>query len=56
MDWAIVIFLVVAGITVVSLRWWSAFEAGKIGPDGAARGLTTASPATSPRDDNRGAF
>ena len=56
MDWAIVIFLAVAGITVVGLRWWSASEAAKIGPDGGARGLTTASPATTPRDDTRGAL
>lgn len=55
MDWAMMIFLVVAGITVASLRWWSAYEAGKIGHDGVARGLTTASPAATPQGMSRDA-
>ena len=44
MDWAIVIFLVVAGTTAGSLWWWCASEVAKAGRDTAPREVTTASP------------
>ena len=50
MDWAIVIFLVVAGTTVGSLSWWSASEAAKAGRDPAPREGTTPAPWSTPRD------
>ena len=50
MDWAIVIFLVVAGITAGSLWWWCASEVAKAGRDDSPREVTTASPTTTPRD------
>lgn len=44
MDWAIVIFLVVAGTTAGSLSWWCASEVAKAGRDDSPREGTTASP------------
>ena len=44
MDWAIVIFLVVAGTTAGSLWWWCASEVEKAGRDDAPREVTTPIP------------
>jgi len=56
MDWAIVIFLVVAGMTAESLWWWCAVEVAKAGRDAASREVTTSSPWSTPRDNKHGAL
>ena len=56
MDWAIVIFLVVAGTTAGSLSWWCASEVEKASRDDASREVTTPSPWSTSRDISRDAI
>ena len=56
MDWAIVIFLVVAGTTAGSLWWWCASEVEKAGRDAAPREVTTPIPWSTPQDNKHGAI
>ncbi len=55
MDWAIVIFLVVAGTTAGSL-WWCASEVAKAGRDDSSQEVTTPDPWSTPRDNKHGAL
>ena len=50
MDWAILISLVVTGMTAGSLWWWRASEVANAGRDDSPREVTTPSPPTTPRD------
>jgi len=56
MEWAIVIFLVVVGMTAGSLWWWCASEVEKADRDTAPREVTTPIPWATPRDNKRETF
>lgn len=56
MDWALGVFVVVAGTTVASLRWWCSHEVIKVERGADSPGLTTSVTPSTPRDNKRDAL
>ena len=50
MDWAILIFLVVTGLTAGSLWWWCTSAVEKAVREGTPREVTPPDPRSTPRD------